>query len=378
SYTAGGDAAHWCGHDLHMTLGSPAAGQDLLDLDGMRFLERFLEGEVDLEGNLYLLSEIREHARLSLKPWHIAARLLRNAAFQGVRRSSVNVRSHYDIAQEALDVYLDQRYLSYSCAIWEHPHDLRQPDLVTVGTGEHDEFDSLEKAQWRKFRDAADYIAPKEGETLLDVGCGYGGQLAVALDSHPFGVVVGWTHSRNQVARGRLMLADHDRERWELNQGDYRSDDRLYDHITSTGMVSHVGPRGLVPYVRNVRKRIRTGGRYLHHSLMTPWQPLPLDFSVGVAFNKKYVWPGFHWFTLAQHVRALERNGFHVVRVRSLTHHYAKTTAAWYERMTARRNAMVANLGEPTFRAWQVYLAGITGTFLMKRTHVYRLYCEAV
>jgi cyclopropane fatty-acyl-phospholipid synthase-like methyltransferase len=167
-------------------------------------------------------------------------------------------------------------------------------------------------------------------------------------------------------------------ERWELNEGDYRQDERVYDHITSTGMVSHVGPRGLAPYVRNVRRRIKTGGRYLHHALMTAHDPLPIDFSLGIAFNKKYVWPGFHWFTVGEHVRALEKNGFQVERVLNLTRHYAKTTMAWYERMMANRDLMVRNLGEPTFRAWQVFLAGVTGAYLEKRVHVYRLYCEAV
>jgi hypothetical protein len=39
---------------------------------------------------------------------------------------------------------------------------------------------------------------------------------------------------------------------------------------------------------------------------------------------------------------------------------------------------MRTSLGEPTFRAWRVYLAGVTGSFLDKGVHVYRLYCEAV
>ena len=174
------------------------------------------------------------------------------------------------------------------------------------------------------------------------------------------------------------MLADFDADRWELNEGDYRQEERVFDHVTSTGMVSHVGPRGLVPYVRNVRRRIKTGGRYLHHALMTPHNRFPRDLQLGLAFNKKYVWPGFHWFTVGQHVRALEVNGFEVQRMTNLSRHYAKTTASWYERMMSQRELMVQNLGEPTLRAWQIFLAGITGAYLNKGVHVYRLYCEAV
>ena len=172
-----------------------------------------------------------------------------------------------------------------------------------------------------------------------------------------------------------LGVDDH---RWELHEGDYREDPRVWDHITSTGMVSHVGPRGLVPYVKQVRKRIKTGGRYLHHALMTSYQPLPIDFNVGIAFNKKYVWPGFHWFPVGEHVRALEKNGFQVDRLVNLSPHYAKTTTAWYERMMAHKEEMLEYMTPATLRAWQVFLAGITGSYLNRDVHVYRLYCVAV
>ena len=277
TYVAGGPEAHWSGQDLRIRIKTEAAGKDILRLDGLRFLERFLEGDVDLDGNLYILTDLRKYSALRLKPWHLVGRVLKHVAFQSTARANVNVKSHYDIPQEALNVYLDGTYMSYSCGMFEDPDRLDIEELKRVGRGRQDDFDSLEKSMWRKFKDAADYIAPAAGETLLDVGCGYGGQLIVALESHPFGKVVGWTHSRNHVTEGSEMLARFDRERWELNEGDYRNDARVYDHVTSTGMISHVGPRGLVPYVRQVRHRIKSGGRYLHHALMTAHKKLPLD-----------------------------------------------------------------------------------------------------
>ena len=245
-----------------------------------------------------------------------------------VERARINVSSHYDIPQPVLDLYLDRPYMSYSCAMFDEPSNLDTEVMTTAGEGEHDTFDSLEKAQWRKFKDAVDFIDPKPGETLLDVGCGYGGQLVVAIESYPFGKVVGCTHSHNQAVHGRQRLARFDTARWELREADYRTDTRVFDHVTSTGMISHVGPRGLVPYVRHIRPRIKAGGRYVHHALMTPYQQQPLDMSPGIAFNKKYVWPGFHWFTLGDHVKALEQNGFHLLRAVNLSAHYAKTAAA--------------------------------------------------
>jgi cyclopropane-fatty-acyl-phospholipid synthase len=378
TWSVGEGRPHWCGEPLHMHLKTPAAGADLLAHDAFGFLERFVTGEVDLEGNLYAISHIRHHARIApVTALRALPSVARNLAFQSVRRARANVRSHYDMPQAALDLYLDRVYRAYSCAIFGDTGIGGRAELLQSGDGRSDGHDSLEKAQWNKFRDAVDFVAPREGETLLDIGCGYGGQLQVALEEHPFGKVVGWTHSENQAAAIGAALSRHERGRWEVRLGDYREEDRVYDHVTSTGMVCHVGPRGLVPYVRHVRKRIRRGGRYLHHVIMSTPSPIPLDLQAGPAFNKKYVWPGFHWFTLGEHVRALERNGFRVMHMVNRSAHYAKTTATWYERMMAAREAMVAHVGEPTFRAWRVYLAGISGAFDGGSVQLNRIYCQA-
>ena len=372
--------AHWAVKPLHIHIKTVAAGRAAIALDGLRFLERFRNGEIDMTGNLYLLSELRDHAGLTLSRWQLFGQVLRARVlqFQDLRRARKNVKTHYDVPQAAVNVYLDQVYKAYSCAMFEDPHEFNAKAMTDPGNGSSDTFDSLEKAQWRKFKDAVDFLEAREGETLLDVGCGYGGQLAVALENVSFDKVVGWTLSTNQVLEGKKLLSEFGPEKWELNEGDYREDDRVFDHITSTGMISHVGPRGLVPYVRNIRRRIRTGGRYVHHAIMARHLASPLDAEVGIAFNKRYVWPGFHWFTVGQHVRALEQNGFVVVKALSLAPHYAKTVAAWYERMMANTEEMKMHLGESGFRAWQVYLSGASQGLLSGRGHVYRLYCEAV
>ncbi|NIP60204.1 MAG: hypothetical protein GWM92_17845, partial [Gemmatimonadetes bacterium] len=68
-----------------------------------------------------VLATIRKEARFKLKLRHVLGRLFRVLAFQNERRASVNVSSHYDISQEALNVYLDRTYMSYSSAIFEEP-----------------------------------------------------------------------------------------------------------------------------------------------------------------------------------------------------------------------------------------------------------------
>lgn len=377
SYTLGGTEPYWYNQALVVTVNSESAAGDLLALDGFSTMENFFNGEIDLEGNLYILPHLRKHFNMNLRSSHLLPRIINANLFQNKGRAKKNVKSHYDIPQEVLDLYLDRKYAAYSCAMFENPGHIVRDELVTIGKGEHDTFDSLEKAQWRKFKDAIDFIAPEPGETVLDVGCGYGGQLHVALESHQFGKIVGWTLSENQVKKGSKLLSEFDSSRYEINEGDYREDHRVFDHITSTGMVSHVGPRGLLPYVREIKKRIRPGGRYIHHAIMQPYLDKPLNHHIGPLLNKTYVWPGFHWFTIGEHLKVLESNGFRIVKCVNLGEHYEKTIAAWYERMMANADTIRELLGEPTFRAWQQYLAGSSGTYNLKAGDVFRVYCEA-
>ena len=368
---------HWYPWPLEIHLHSKQALKDFQRLNAYALVRRYLDGEVDIEGNYHLLSAIKAFVPIKLGSLQFVSSWLRNRYFQNPERASKNVKSHYDMPQGLLERYLDRRYMAYSCAMFEDAS-LSFDGLELLkrpGLGESDRFDSLEKAQWRKFKDAVDFIAPEEGDTLLDVGCGYGGQLEVALRHHPFGKVVGWTHSANQAQHGASMLEDFMDNQWELNEGDYRQDERVYDHICSTGMISHVGPRGLKPYLRNIRQRIRPGGRYIHHALMANYSATPLDRQVGIAFNKRYVWPGFHWFTLGEHVRQLERHGFKVVRVLNLRDQYCKTLTAWYERFMAHKPLMQREMGEATFRAWRLYLGGGAGPY---SGDVNRIYCVAL
>jgi len=378
TYAIGGDRDHWCGQPLQIRFNNERGIRAILALNGQGVLEDFVRGDVDLFGNLYVLTQIENYLDLGSARWRLLGAVVKNRFFQTIARAKVNVSSHYDIPQDMLKCYLDRTYMSYSCAMFEEPARLDRDELTKAGQGESDAFDSLEKGQWRKFKDAVEFIDPSRGDTLLDVGCGYGGQLVVALESSPFGKVVGCTHSHNQTVGGRQLLSRFDASRWELHEADYRQDSRVFDHVASTGMISHVGPRGLVPYVRNIRRRIRSGGRYLHHALMKVQMARALDAAPGIAFNKKYVWPGFHWFTFGDHVKALEQSGFHVLRAVNLSPHYAKTTAAWYERLLEHEAVVRDLVNRETFRAWQIYLAGCSGSFACKRLHVYRLYCEAV
>jgi len=110
---------------------------------------------------------------------------------------------------------------------------------------------------------------------------------------------------------------------------------------------------------------------------MTPYSETALFDFIGPAFNRKYVWPGFYWYTVGEHIKILEENGFQVVQVLNLSPHYWKTTAAWYERMASDPERFTDHASDSTYRAWQFFLAGATGSFYNRQIHCYRILCEA-
>ena len=218
TYAIGGDREHWCGQPLQIRFNNERGIRDVLGLNGQGVLEDFVRGDVDMSGNLYVLSQIEKYLDLRSARWRLLGALVRNRFTQTIERTKVNVRSHYDIPQAVLRCYLDRTYMSYSCAMFEEPTQLERAELAQAGQGQGDGFDSLEKGQWRKFKDGVEFIDPSRGDTLLDVGCGYGGQLRVALESGPFGKVVGCTHSHNQTVVGRQLLSEFGASKWELHE----------------------------------------------------------------------------------------------------------------------------------------------------------------
>jgi len=60
---------------------------------------------------------------------------------------------------------------------------------------------------------------------------------------------------------------------------------------------------------------------------------------------------------------ATARHGFLVADVENLRKHYARTCRLWAERLQARFDEAIAEVGEPKARLWLLYLTGCSITF---------------
>ena len=276
-------------------------------------------------------------ARVRLwRPQRIAATL---DTWNWRRRAKRNVAHHYDLAGGLYDLFLDADR-QYSCAYFEDPG---MP---------------LDQAQQDKKAHIAAKLALKPAQTVLDIGCGWGG-MALYLNRVADVDVLGITLSEEQlkIARQRAEAAGvADRVRFKLL--DYRDVTGNFDRIVSVGMFEHVGPPHYRSFFDKCRSLLKPDGVMLLHTIGRADGPGATD-----PWLAKYIFPGGYVPALSQMMPAIERSYLWLTDLEVLRLHYAYTLAHWYDRVTAARAQIVALYDERFFRMWQFYLAGGISAF---------------
>jgi cyclopropane-fatty-acyl-phospholipid synthase len=256
------------------------------------------------------------------------------------RAARSNVHHHYDLSVDLYRAFLDDD-LQYSCAYFAR-------DDMT-----------LEEAQAAKKRHIAAKLDLKDGQRVLDIGCGWGG-MALSIAAAANVEVLGITLSDEQLAtaRARAELAGlADRCNFQLI--DYRDAPGRFDRIVSVGMFEHVGRPNYQAFFDTVAERLTDDGAALIHSIGRYSGPSTTD-----PFTAKYIFPGGYIPAVSEVIPAVERAGLVVTDLEILRRHYAKTLRCWYDRFQARRTEMAQLYDERFCRMWEFYLAGAEMGFI--------------
>ena len=334
------------------------AGRSYLGLDpGLAIAEAYMDGALIVErGRLYdflalVMSNAQEHG------WPGATALAQSMRrmwkwvqqFNPLGRARRNVAHHYDIDRRVYELFLD-RDLQYSCAYFENATD------------------TLDSAQLAKKRHIASKLALEDGQSVLDIGSGWGG-LALYLVERTGAEVTGITLSREQlsVARRRARqsgLADKAQFRLE----DYREIRGTFDRIVSVGMFEHVGVTHYKRFFRTIYRHLNDGGVALLHSIGRSDGPAATN-----PFIAKYIFPGGYIPALSEVFPAIERAGLYVTDVEILRLHYAETLRAWRQRFLRNRLRISEIQGEKFCRMWEFYLSGSEAAFRFDNLMVFQI-----
>jgi cyclopropane-fatty-acyl-phospholipid synthase len=255
-----------------------------------------------------------------------------------------NISYHYDVSNAFYELWLD-REMVYTCAYFtDWNNDIHQ--------AQHDKLEMI----CRKLR-------LKPGETLLDIGCGWGALSCYAAQH--YGVTAyAVTLSEQQVAYGqekikRLGLGD--RVRMEVR--DYSTVEGSFDKVAAIGIQEHIGIDNYPTYYQTVQRVLKQDGLFLHHAITRPAKRDDRKFRrkrPEFALVTKYIFPGSELDYIGNTVTMLERHGFEVHDVEGWRQHYQRSCRLWHDRLLANYDAAVREVGGEKTRLWLAYLAGVS------------------
>jgi cyclopropane-fatty-acyl-phospholipid synthase len=284
-------------------------------------------------------------------PWPLEAVRRNKAGTDGSEAANkTNIHYHYDLSNRFYELFLDPEMV-YSCAYFKDWNN----DLATA---QADKLDMI----CRKLR-------LKPGETLLDIGCGWGALVCHAARHygvHAYGV----TLAEEQLAYAKdkvVRLGLEDKVRLELR--DYARVEGSFDKIASIGMFEHVGIANHPAYFTSINRLLKPGGLYLHHAIALRSKSFERfrrgrrrDAAAATAIGR-YIFPGGELDHVGMSVANLEMHNFEVHDVEAWREHYMHTTRFWHDRLSAAREAAEREVGREKTRLWIAYLAVVSLAF---------------
>ena len=257
------------------------------------------------------------------------------------------VRSHYDNKNDLFNWFLGPRMIYTSCYF-------------------QNQNETLEEAQDNKMNLIARKMQLNKGETLLDIGCGWG--TLVAHMAKYYGVdVTGVTIAQAGADWGTRQIKEYgvSPEQARIWRMDYRDIPRnkKYNKITCLEMAEHVGIKYFKKFMKQIYDMLEDDGlfymqiaglRERKHLL----QKKDREDLVWGLFMNEYIFSGADAsMPLNWDLRRIEKVGFEVHSVENIGIHYGKTIHYWYNNWMRNREKVLEKYGERTFRIYSVFLA---------------------
>jgi cyclopropane-fatty-acyl-phospholipid synthase len=274
-------------------------------------------------------------SKVARRAWH----WLRRNHRAGAKR---NIAAHYDLGNDFYREWLDPS-LTYSSALFAEP----------ISPGE-----ALQAAQETKLAAILARANVKPGDTILEIGCGWGSFAAAA--SAAGAKVHGITLSEEQKA----FVDARDLPGVTVSLTDYRDVTGRYDAVASIEMVEAVGEEFWPAYLRAVAAALKPGGR-------AAIQLISIDdaifdaYASSVDFIQRYIFPGGMLISESRFRAIAECNGLAWHDRHGFALHYAETLKRWrgaFDEAVAERR-LPARFDADFVAMWRYYLMYCEGGF---------------
>lgn len=319
---------------------NPLKKKDLINSTSLAFGEAYMNGNVEFEGDLYtILDVILRHINKFSTKFENLPQIFHKVTNKSKQKEEVT--SHYDIGNDFYSLWLDKT-LSYSCGYFQNNND------------------SLYDAQMNKINHILKKLNLKDGLSLLDIGCGWGGLLIEAAKQYKV-KGLGITLSEEQYIKFKERIKEeHLEEYLEVRLMDYRDlkkSKMKFDRIVSVGMLEHVGRSNYDLFFENVDAVLKESGLFLLHYISG------IKESEGDAWIKKYIFPGGVIPTLREIIYISAEYNYHTIDVESLRMHYTRTLLEWYKNFQNNKDKVKEMFDEKFIRMWSLYLCSCAAAF---------------
>ena len=255
-----------------------------------------------------------------------------------VKGSRRNIALHYDLGNDFYELMLDPT-MTYSCGIFAS------------------EETSLEEASLAKYDRIIEQLDIKEGQTVLEIGCGWGGFAKRLLDTTG-AIWTGTTISKEQHAYARNVIDQSGHaDRANLLMDDYRTLSGSYDRIVSIEMIEAVGHEYLPTYFSKISGLLRPDGAALVQAITMPDHRYD-QYLKEVDYIRTRVFPGSCVPSISAMTSAVaKKSDLRPTGVHDIGYHYARTLREWRLRFLENEESIKSLGYDDAFRrAWIYYL----------------------
>ncbi len=249
------------------------------------------------------------------------------------------IQEHYDIGNDFYSLWLDET-MTYSCAYFRTPED----DLKT--------------AQMNKVHHILNKLNSKPGETMIDIGCGWGTMMFTAAKEYGL-KAKGVTLSQEQYDYVNNKIKEENlTDQMEVILEDYREINEKFDHVVSVGMFEHVGKENLEGYFQTVKNLLNPNGSALIHGITGQHEGLGVD-----PWLVKYIFPGGYIPNIKENVGHIMDAKLQIDDIEPLRRHYQKTVEIWHNNFEKVQDQVEDMFDERFVRMWDLYLQACAASF---------------
>ena len=259
-------------------------------------------------------------------------------------KSKKYISKHYDLGNEFFSSWLDKS-LTYSSAVYKN------------------EKDDLEIAQRNKFQELINLMNIKDGNKVLEIGCGWGGFAEFLAKNYDVSVDC-ITISKNQYEFTKKKIFNSGlNNKVNVKFLDYRDLKEKYDHVASIEMIEAVGEKYMDQYFGKIKNVLNYGGTAAIQGIVIK-DDLFERYRANEDFIQKYIFPGGFLPSIQFMENLIKKNDLKLEKINTYSDDYARTLATWRKNfLSAWEKISPLGFDEYFKRMWEFYLSYCEGGF---------------